>query len=542
MPIRLGSYAKRAGSQMATDLNTPVEQFKKSVSYVASGTDSNQILSISPTDSATAVKSPIPKAVSIKNTGIVPMMAMLVYEEYSDENTDAGQAAIHTMLMPNEEIFPSITGAIREAGNSPLELLDGTMVDFTTTIGDGSSTLATLKSDSGDNVASGELNNTTDPVVFELDNGHEKYRVGDYIRCENEILRVEGTYDDNPTTSTVADNHIVVSRAHFGSAAASHSGTPDIHFHCINEYFDFDRVLSGSSQLNQSDNLGRYKLSSFFGYGRTDATADNQTFGIVPGSVCFRFYSSAYQEIGMGGTTNFIPISSSTDSKLTAGTAYAFDLTLDDSTATTISFTTDTSNTKFGNGTNSIIKKMQDAIDTATRTTGGGLYGYSCTISIVNGKLRFTSNSHLSPHDGTNGSKVLLADASSGTNILSGSAGIFPDDAVMNAPVKPIIAPVSIYDPITYTKSPNMNEMCYDDGMGNLIFQNNIVGKINYESGSFEYNISSLPNAEFEIQVAHGSPFAGKLDNAKEDSNILVAVHANVINQNLPGEVEVKVY
>ena len=540
MPIKIGSYSKKAGSGMAGDLNTPVEQFKKSVSYVASGTDSNQILSISPTDSATAVKSPIPSAVSIKNTGIVPMMAMLVYEEYSDDDTDAGQAAIHTMLMPNEEIFPSITGAIREAGNSPLQLLDGTMVDFTTTIGDGSSTLATLKSDSGDNVASGELNNTTDPVVFELDNGHEKYRVGDYIRCANEILRVEGTYDDNPTTSTVADNHIVVSRAHFGSTAASHSGTPDIHFHCINEYYDFDRVLSGSSQLNQTDSLGRYKLSSFFGYGRTDATADNQTFGIVAGSVCFRFYSSAYQEIGMGGTTNFIPISSSTDSKLTASTAYAFNLTIDDSSATTVSFTTDSSNTRFG-GTNGVIGKIQDAINTATMTTGGGLYGYGCTVSIVEGKLRFTSNSHLSPHDGTNGSKILLADAGSGTNVLSGSAGIFPDDAVMNAPVKPIIAPVAIYDPITYTKSPNMNGICYDNGSGELIYQGGVAGRINYETGAFDFNLP-FANAEFEIQVAHGSPFAGKLDNAKEDSNILVAVHANVINKNLSGEVEVKVY
>ena len=132
------------------------------------------------------------------------MIAMFVYEEYSDDDTDAGQAALQTMLMPGEEVFPPVVGAVKEAGNNPLQVLDGTVVDFT-------APNTALKVDAGDNVASGELNNTTDPVVFELDNGHEKYRVGDYIRVENEILKVEGTYDDNPTTSSVADSHIEVS-------------------------------------------------------------------------------------------------------------------------------------------------------------------------------------------------------------------------------------------------------------------------------------------------------------------------------------------
>ena len=447
------------------------------------------------------------------------------------------------MLMPNETFYPPVRGIIPTANQ--LRVLDGTVVDFTTTVGDTSNTFADFESDSGDNVASGEFNNTTDPVVFELDNGHEKYRVGDYLRVENEIIRVEGTYDDNPTTSTVADNHIVVSRGHFGSTTASHSGTPDIMFPCTNELYDFDRALSGSSQLVQSDMRGSFKNSNLFGYGRTlsgSATdVDNKTFGIVAGSVCFRFYSSAYQEVMMGGTTNNIPISSSTSSQLTVSTAYAFNLSLDDSSATTISFTTDSSNVNFG-GTNGVIQKMQDAINTATRTTGGGLYGYSCTVSIVNSKLRFTSNSHLSPHDGTNGSKVLLADAGSGTNVFSGSAGIFPDDAVINAPVKPIIAPVAVYDTLTYGKSANLAGMCYDNGWGELMYGGVKVGNISYETGAFDFTIPSLPNAEFEISLAHGSPFAGKVDTTKEDTSTITAIHANVINKNIAGELEVKLY
>ena len=527
----------------------PVEQIEKSVSHVASGTDSNLVLSISQTDSSTAVKSAVPKEVVVENTGLIPLVALFVYEGFTDNDTDAGEGAIQTIVMPGEEVQAPIRGAIKEAGSNPLQLLSGTVQDFTTTtIGDGSSTLATLKSDSGDNAASGELNNTDDPVVFELDNGHEKYRVGDMLRCENEILRVEGTYDDNPTASTVADNHIVVSRAHLGSDVASHSGTPDIYFHCFNEYYDYDRVLLGNSQLNMTDSLGRYKSSNFFGFGRTDATADNKTFGLVPGSICFRFYSSAYQEVMMGGTGasggssgQNIPITGATDSKLTASTAYAFNLTIDDSSATTVSFTTDSSNTNFG-GANGIIPKIQDAIDTATRTAGNALFGYNCSVSIVNGKLRFTSNSHLYPHDETNGSQILLADAGSGTNVFAGDAGIFPDIVMVNAPVKPIIAPVSNYDNITYAKTPNMAGMCYDNGSGDLIYNSRKVGTINYETGAFDIKGGIPSNASFEIQLAHGSPFSGKLDNSQEDSNALKAVHANVLNKNIAGKIKVKVY
>ena len=540
MPKRTyGKIGGGGGLSSVTDTSRPVMQTTKSVSYVAGGADSNELVSISGTDSSTATKSAVPSLIEVTNTGVVPTIVISQYEGYSDEDTDAGRHSVQTMLMPNETFYPPVRGIIPTANQ--LYVLDGTVVDFTTTVGDTSNTFADFESDSGDNIASGELNNTTDPVVFEIDNGHEKYRVGDYLRVENEIIRVEGTYDDNPTTSTVADNHIVVSRGHFGSTTASHSGTPDIMFPCTNELYDFDRALSGSSQLVQSDMLGRFKLSNFFGYGRTDATADNKTFGLVAGSVCFRFYSSAYQEVMMGGTTNNIPISSSTDSKLTASTAYAFNLTLDDSSATTVSFTTDSSNTNFG-GTNGVIQKIQDAIDTATRTTGGGLYGYSCTVSIVNSKLRFTSNSHLSPHDGTNGSKVLLADAGSGTNVFSGSAGIFPDDAVINAPVKPIIAPVAVYDTLTYGKSANLAGMCYDNGWGELMYGGVKVGNISYETGAFDFTIPSLPNAEFEISLAHGSPFAGKVDTTKEDTSTITAIHANVINKNISGELEVKLY
>ena len=528
-------------SRPGMPLGAPKTSVEKSVSYKGSGADSNQILAIAGTDSSTVTTADAPKAIAIRNTGRFPVVAMLGYQQYSDEDTDENTVYLHTLLGPGESIYPNMRGLISTQGSNAdhtnasfadrsLWNLDGEVVDYT-------APNTALKVDIGDNVNSTELNNTTDPVVFEIDNGHEKYRVGDYIRIDDtavEILKVEGTYDDNPTQETVADNHIVVSRGYFGTSAAAHSGSgADLYWPIFNQHYDYDRALSGSSQLVQTDTNGRYKSNNFFGYGRVTTTA----FGLVPGSVCIRFYSKAYQDVIMGGTTSNIMISASTSTKLTASTAYAFNLTIDDSTATTISFTTDSTNVNFG-GTNGVIQKMQDAIDTATRTTGGGLYGYSCTIGIVDGNLRFTSNSHLYPHDGTNGSKLLLADAGSGTNLFAGSTGIFPDDAVINAPVKPSLPDLNIYDSTTYSKSPNLGGVCYDNSKGRLTGA--ASGTIDYETGSISFK--GPRNASFEVSCVHNSPFSGKLDANKSDTHTLKAVHANMLNKNMAGKLRVDSY
>ena len=109
-----------------------------------------------------------------------------MYECYDDENTDSGEGSLQTIVMPGSTIEAPVRGIIKDNANNPLRQLDGSVVDFTNELGDASSTMDTLKSDAGDNSASGELANTTDPVVFELDNGHEKYRVGDMLRCDQE--------------------------------------------------------------------------------------------------------------------------------------------------------------------------------------------------------------------------------------------------------------------------------------------------------------------------------------------------------------------
>ena len=119
----------------------PMQEVTKSISYTAGSGDSPLITSFSQSDSTTALKTAIPSAVVIENTGKIPAIAITAYEGYSDENTDEGTHTIQTMLMPHEKFEPPVRGIIPTANQ--LRVLDGTVVDFTTTIGDGSSTLAT---------------------------------------------------------------------------------------------------------------------------------------------------------------------------------------------------------------------------------------------------------------------------------------------------------------------------------------------------------------------------------------------------------------
>jgi len=518
----------------------------KSVGYVASGTKSNQILAISGTDSDSITTADSPRAVVIHNTGKFPVVAMMGYQQYVDENTQNQTLFVHTLLLPNQSIYPNMRGIIStqhdsgsadhtsgDFANASLYNLDGEVVDYTAP----HTNLYTDSTADVDHATSSTIGSDATHTTLNLEDGHSKFfRVGDLIRLEDEICEVTAV----GTGADIGNSTLTIVRGLYGSTAATHADDVAVRLPFFNEYYDYDRVLSGNTQLVQTDAQGRFKCSNFFGYGRVSSTA----FGIVPGSVCFRFYSSAYMDIPMGGTGvaggtggSNIPITSSTSSMLTASTEYSLNLIIDDSAETTVSFTTDSSNVNFG-GTNGIIRKMQEAIDTATRTAGNNLFGYSCTVSITNSKLRFTSNSHLLPHDGTNGSKMEVKDGAGGTNVLTGAAGIFPDINNSIAAVEPQLPDLQIYDSITYATSPNMANLCYDDSHGNLTGA--ATGKISYETGAISF--TGLANASFEVSVVHNSPFSGKLDANKADANTLKSIHANTLNKNMVGKIKVETF
>ena len=354
--------------------------------------------------------------------------------------------------------------------------------------------------------------------------------INDTTATRIEVMEITSITDDSGTDEDAAGT-LVVNRALYGTSKADKdaqtNGTngavsgANVHFPIFNAYYEYNTDLSGSSQLIMTDGKGRYKVNNFFGYARS-AVANDEGQGIVAGSVALKFYNSAYAEVHFPK-----PITASTDSKITASTAFAFDLTLDDSSATNIPFTT-SSNTKFG-GSDGIIRKMQEAIDTAFEGTAFG-----CTVAIVNGALRFTSKSHMAAHDGTNGSLVLIADASSGTDLFTGSVGIMPNDTSFPAAVVPTLPDDNIIDIASGRSTPNVDAFMYDDGHGNLIYQGNIVGTISYLTGAMDWAIPSLPYAQFVLNGHYASALSGgvKVKAGHADTGIS-SINARSVNSKI---------
>ena len=219
---------------------------------------------------------------------------------------------------------------------------------------------------------------------------------------------------------------------------------------------------------------------NFFGYGRTaDAISD----GIVPGSVSFKFYSQGYQEVGLSGITP------NTNSGLASSTTYYFNIDVDGSgSPKEVSFTTDSSNVNFG-GKNGIINKIQDYFDQQFYTEGSCLFEKRVTVRIVDGDIRFTSESRLST------SAIALTAGTSGTantdELFDGTNQIGRFPAVVESAVGAKLPDDTLFDPVTYEENPNIGAFMYDDGNGNLVGAG--TGSINYETGSVDF--TSFPNA-----------------------------------------------
>lgn len=490
-------------------IKKPIDKKTKSITYSTDTPD--LLLDLNSTASATVSKTASIEAVKVKNVGYVSAVAIFAFNRYSAEDTVSGTEYLQYLLNPNEEIMlPTTRAIITDAVNE----WDGTVVTTTAPHAD-------IKVTTGNTVTSGEMNNTTDPVVFQPNGGEGAFRVGDMIRIENEICEVLGVYGDNPTTSTVADDHIVVKRGLHGSTNASHSGTPTIYFSIHNEHHAYNKY----SQV-QTDSLGRYNSSNLYGYGR----ANSGQGGITPGSVAIQFYTQGKAIIPIGDA------SSNTESGLAASTEYGFDITVDGSgnlTSDYMKFTTST-NTKFG-GSDGVIQKMQDALDTYYYTTGSNILNERVTISIENGDIVFTSGTFLSS------SAILLAAPSAGETTPFGVGRIPAIGSVVAYNSR--LESEKTYDDVT-GGSVYKDIYIRDDGNGNLVWKNTrVVGKINYETGAHHFKVSERPNAEYVFSLLHTGPFSGKQDPITTGrKNALVQVLGNTTQQKCEAKLAVTTY
>jgi len=469
------------------------------------------LLSVSGTKATATV--PSIKAFCVYNMGDVPAEIQFLYQEWkNNSNVDDQNAAARyaSMLLPAGDFFYLPHG--RLIGYSA----DESAANATTIANTAPD--SNMYADSGANVKDATLANTTDPVNFGVvDTGanSKQLKVGDLIRIENEIMEVLGTYENDPTSSSLVAGDIRCRRGLFGSTNASHTDTPDIRFPFFNMSADFDKF-----SVAQTDKNGIFHSKNFFGYGRTgDAISD----GIQAGSIGIKFYQAGYQEIGLSGIT------ANTNTGLAASTAYAFDIAVEGGSDYTLSFTTDSSNTNFG-GRNGVINKIQDVLNSAYYTAGN-LFEKRVSVGIVSGDIRFASGQHLST------SAISVTAPASGTTPFG--VGRFPAIADIEGAVAAKLPDDTVYDKNTYDASPNKAAFMYDDGQGNLIGAGS--GSINYETG--EIRFTSAPNAEFVLNLIHKSAHAGGVNSdTTSGKNTIQTIGARSVNPKLNTTIKILAY
>ena len=463
------------------------------------------VLTVSTTKGANTVSNI--KALCIYNEGTVGAEIQLKYQEWvasggSDirNSIDLGGGATATryatMLLPAGEFIYFPNGRIVGYNNDKSA---ANATSISNVAPDSNEYTVIDASGANEAIDDSETGIDVDDLAF--------YKRGDIIRIDDEIMEVTalGAADGAGTLTVIRGTH--------GSTVVAHDITDDIRLPFFNAYNNYNKY-----SVAQTNKDGKFKCMNFFGYART---ADAMVDGIVAGSVCFKFYKQGYQELGLSGIT------ANTNTGLAASTTYKLNITVDGgSVFENLTFTTDSSNTNFG-GKNGVLNKIQDALD-AQYYTAGNLFEKRVSVGIVDGDVRFTSGSYLST------SAILLAAPTSGTtpfgvgritaigSIESAVAAELPDDTV--------------FDRVTYEERPNIGELMYDDGNGNLIGAGS--GTINYETGAVDF--TAMPNAEFVISATYQAAHSGGTNVTLADAhNHITAVEARSTNQKLNAKIKV---
>ena len=379
-----------------------------------------------------------------------------------------------------------------------------------------------LYTDSGANLSS-----NLEDSESEIDVDYGLYfKVGDLVQVgintttatRQEVMRVT-SITDTAGDGAYTPAALGVERALYGTSKADKDSQTDGTNGAVsgaNVYFPFFNTTDNSQHYSglttaQTDSTGRWHTMNFFGYGRTsDGVAD----GLTPGSVAIKFYNNGYQELGLSGITP------STETGLTAGTAYQFTIAVDGGSAYDADITVDANNTKFG-GPNGLISKINNVFASAYYTSGN-LFEKKVSCAIVNGDIRFTSGSRLST------SAISLGDSSGGDTDLWG-AGRIPAVANIEGAVASKLPDDTIFDKANYNEVKNAGVFAYDDGNGNIIGA--ATGVINYETG--EINFSGPSEASFVVSVSYAGAHSGGTTTSSNNFNNIQSISARSMNQKI---------
>ena len=480
---------ERAGSGKITE--------RISTEQKLDSTDSIEVFQATTTKGKAAIASP--KHINLSNNGKATIGLTLQVPVWTSDTVVDATPNYLQMILPVGQSINLPTTRIVDSLNSGF--MEGTVVSNT-------APNSNMYVDSGADTTEGFADDNDTTITFDDGSGavaHNMFRVNDLIRLDNEICRITSIVD-TAGDGAYTPAHFIVERALYGTAKADHTNNTNILFPFFNAYANYNKFTT-----SRTDDGGKFKAMNFFGYGRALTVAGS---GIVPGSVNIKFYSPGYQEVGLSG------ISASTNSGLSASTAYYFFIAIDGSTAYEVVFTTDSSNVNFG-GTNGIISKIQDILDTQYYTEGN-LFEKKATVSIVNGDIRFTSGSRLST------SAIALTAGTSGTanvdELFDGSNQIGRIPATVETAIVAKLPDDVLYDKETYDTYSNTDSFMWDNGSGRLIGVGS--GTIDYDTGAIDFN--AYPNADFVVSVAHSSGLAGR--QSSTGANVIEKVYARSTN------------
>ena len=373
-------------------------------------------------------------------------------------------------------------------------------------------------------------------TILNMEDGHSKFfKAGDLIQIDTEILEIESV----GTGADLANSTAVIKRGLLGSTAATHADDAAINFFFGNEYLPFD---TGKCM---SDKKGRFsQRGAFFSKART---SDTKVDGLVPGSVAIGpFYTEGgYLDWGLNGIT------ANTETGLAASTAYTFHIVVDEfnnggfdslTSETLILFTTDASDTTFSGSSNAVLPKIQAVFDTEYYTTQSdnvhNLTNKKVKIFIHNGDVRVQSMSNNSGTivgignvSGTSpfGVGAFPALASSVPDLMGSEHGGSGVDDIVYGP-KSTLAQAEITNPVSGVSKLNEKAFIFDNGNGDLLYLDKVVGKVDYEKGHCEWTVASLPEAEFKVAGQSNSAHSGGITYSVQQYNSIQEIKARSIN------------
>ena len=491
-------------------------------SRIVDNTDAGTILLTGSSSLAgtNAIKSS--KGLMLKNSGLVGAEIFVKLDTWAegtpDTNATDAPSFLSYILASGEFMFlPSLRQVAYSTTNSAAN--GGTMDNVNPSQLSGS--LIKSKASGATLGAHITTNDGTDITVSDSD----FFKVNDLIQLGT--TEDTGAVDSIEIMKVVAipdDTSLTVERALYGSFAGDqNSGSPQSTGHASGAavYLPFFNTYANQDKYTtpRTDSGGKYWAMNLFGYGRTASEGD----GFVPGSISGKFYQSGYQELGVSGLT------SSTDTRLEASTAYSFNINCDGAGNIVVAFTTST-NTTLG-GSDGVIAKIQTALDALTNAASGTLAGLNVKVAIVGGDLRFTS---LQRHST---SSIALVKATS--SLFDTTAkGIFPIDTNLQQAVGASLPDDVIYDKKTYASSPNVASMFYDDGFGNI--KGACAGSINYETGEILL-VGAPVDSDFVISSNYNSAHSGGNEYDTELGNAILEIKGRSLNSKINTTIDVMV-